>query len=131
MKVDINALSLAESNNNPNKVGTVGEVGIHQIRPKGGVLDDWNRVFKKRQYEAKDLKDPAISSLIAGWWINEWLPSRYMTAYDIEDTERNRIICWNRGSSNAAKWIRNGAKEEELPKATTELIKRYMEAKKI
>lgn len=129
MKVNVNALAIAESNNNPDKVGDVGEIGIHQIRPKKGVLDDWNQ-WHKRQYAAKDLKDPAISSLIANWWINELLPNRYMLAYDIEDTESNRIICWNRGSSTTAKWIRNGQKIEELPKATTELLKRYYEAKK-
>lgn len=124
--INVNSIAIAESENNPKKRGDSGERGAHQIMPDG-VLADWNKNHKQK-YTADDLEDPAISGKIANWWLNDWCPNHYFRAYQIKDSELNRIVAWNRGITIMRKWYQEGENYGRLPLATINLIKRYREA---
>ena len=139
--IDMDAIAEIESSNNPNAVGSSGEIGLYQISPI--VLKHFNQVhenqtirafvgewpLKKAQmffghyddtsgfissqhgFSEPTLVYPAINTIIANWYMN-WL---YERCWTIEDT----IIAWNWGIGNWRDW-KNGGSEIECVKIPTD-----------
>jgi hypothetical protein len=125
MKIDLNIISQIESDNNDKLRGKAGERGRFQIRAKGGILDDWNAAFKKRQHTPDQLEDSAIAGMIVNWWFEVQL-MKYFGAYDIDDTLLHRILAYNWGIGNLQKWINKGSHMDELPSVSKRYFEKYL-----
>ena len=89
-------IASAESSNNPNAVGSAGEIGLYQISPI--LLKDYNSHLKKNFAKAEYLFRPYVNEMVVIWYIQE----RIIPAIKKHNLPVNlaRIIyCWNAGIS--------------------------------
>lgn len=133
--IDMDAIAMIESSNNPDAVGASGEIGLYQISPI--VLKHFNQVkdnitgwyyrlcrddfetggLMYRDCSRADLFEEYINHQIASWYLG-WLSARCGTVDDI-------LIAWNRGYGNWRKWVKNGRNYKKLPKVTQDYLKKY------
>lgn len=127
--IDIGKIIKIESDNRPDLVQEKsGAVGLMQILPVGGALDDWNFAFVDRKFEPKDLLNPYVNMLIGIWYLFVQLP-RIFHRKGINPDDQLLLIGYNWGPGNAIKWWNNDRTTEGLPKETQDYIKKYMNLK--
>lgn len=126
--IDMDAIAEIESSNNPNAIGSSGEIGLYQISPT--VLKQFNQShdriqlepFNEHSFTYEDvlpgqLKNPFVNLQIADWYMN-WLLDRCWTEFD-------SIVAWNRGIGRWRNWRESGAKWGDLPETTKKYIEKY------
>lgn len=143
--INMSAIAMIESSNNPKAVGAAGEIGLYQI--SNIALEHWNQAHAqgtnlkfnlmnfvssdrthtlwdtdyplKHILKTEDLFDPIVNRMVADW-LFDWIHER-------TGNEIHTIICWNRGYGNWQRWFLNGSKMRKLPKLTREYLKKYEE----
>ena len=95
----LDALAEVESNNNPNKVGKLGELGILQIREC--VIQDVNRIYKTN-YVLEDAKDDTKSREICKKYLQYW-GEKYERKTGLKADNKILSKIWNGGPNGPFK----------------------------
>ena len=113
--IDLNAISLIESSNNPRAVNAKngGSYGIFQISPIA--LKDFNEEVGSK-HTIKDLFREETNAHIAIWLLEVRIP-QLLVAANKPVTTKNLIIGWNCGISCLDR--------KELPKTTKDYLAKY------
>jgi len=104
------AILQVESGGNANAVGSHGDVGVLQIRPC--VVDDVNRIYDTN-YKYSDRRDPVLSMEMAEKYLRFWASDlRVKKMLKREATDRDIVLCWNRGPRWFLVHYKNGPKKD-------------------
>lgn len=124
IEVDMHAICTIESSCNPEftRIYNPSENtrGLYQVSE--AALTDFNKESDV-VYNPTDLYNPETCRTVADWYINVKIP-KYLKHFEIEDTIRNRIICYNYGIGNCVKMIKNNG---ILPFITQDYLRKYKE----
>ena len=120
--IDLQAIKAIESSGNPFAFNARTKCyGLFQISEV--CLQEFNQLEKK-QYQPRDLFDPAINEEIADWYFQRL---QYMLSYyDVKVTVATLIASYNWGIGNVVRWYRSGARPEALPAETRDYIDKYV-----
>jgi len=110
-EINMRAIAMIESSNNPKAVAKDGGVGLYQISPI--CLKHFNEVHGTRIVRS-DLFDTAVNERIARWYFS-WLKG----TYKFDDVEA--IIAYNGGASRALRYQKTG----EIVPVTQRYLTKY------
>jgi hypothetical protein len=117
----VEAVIMAESNNNPNAVSKMGAKGKMQIMPE--TLRDYNKRHKTN-YTEEDLMNPIINEEIGREYLFERLP-KIIKSKKIPLSLYTVLASYNRGAENVKKWLTHQEGEfYAQPKETQGYVKK-------
>ncbi len=127
--IDIGKIIKIESDNRPDLVNEKsGAIGLMQILPVGGALDDWNAAHPDRQFTREDLFNPWVNILIGTWYLLVQLPRIFMRK-GINPTDQMIAYAYNWGPGNFIRWWKKDAYVHNLPDETKRYWEKYVNLK--
>jgi soluble lytic murein transglycosylase-like protein len=95
----LDAVVKIESNYNVDALGAAKEIGLAQLLPKGGAIDEWESHKGKGLW---DYWNPEMNLHVAAWYLGVRIP-QYLKAYGVQDSIEHRIWAYNAGIGNLLK----------------------------
>jgi soluble lytic murein transglycosylase len=116
------AVAWNESRLNPNAKGTKGEVGLMQIRPKNGAVEEWAAAHNVKPPRYGLLFNPELNLEIGAWYlaraIRKW--SGYKSQLELALSE------YNAGATGMTPWIPDDPTDEVIEHITIASTQRYV-----
>lgn len=111
-----------ESRFNPNAKGAKGEVGLMQIRPKNGAVEEWSAAHDIPSPRNGLLFVPELNLEIGAWYLaramRKWAPYKYQIELALSE--------YNAGATGMASWIPKHIEGEVANHITIASTRRYV-----
>ena len=111
-----------ESRFDANAVGSKGEVGLMQVRPRNGAVEEWAKVHDVPPPRYGLLFNPGLNVEIGAWYLGralrKWRPYKNRVALALSE--------YNAGAAGMTPWIPRNSDDEVVERITIASTRRYV-----